>query len=323
MQLTLSRADCEKTSIIHQLDFISNLRKINMTTTIGIPAFNEEKNIAKIITKLRKISDSIIVCDDGSSDMTAEIAINLGATVIKHERNKGYGAAINSIFKKAREIDSEILVTFDADGQHKVEDIENVINPIKEDVADIVIGSRFLKNKNNVPNYRKLGIKVITKVTNASMKEELTDSQSGFRAYNKKVLAEISPSDMGMGISTEILIKASNKNLRLTEVPIEVLYEGDTSTHNPVSHGTSVLISTIKFTSIEHPLKFYGVPSIIFLSIGLIFTYLAIDFYVEVGRLSTNITIVGAGTSLIGVVLLITAILLYSLVNVVREKNPN
>jgi len=294
-----------------------------MTTTIGIPAFNEEKNIAKIITKLRKISDSIIVCDDGSSDMTAEIAINLGATVIKHERNKGYGAAINSIFKKAREIDSEILVTFDADGQHKVEDIENVINPIKEDVADIVIGSRFLKNKNNVPNYRKLGIKVITKVTNASMKEELTDSQSGFRAYNKKVLAEISPSDMGMGISTEILIKASNKNLRLTEVPIEVLYEGDTSTHNPVSHGTSVLISTIKFTSIEHPLKFYGVPSIIFLSIGLIFTYLAIDFYVEVGRLSTNITIVGAGTSLIGVVLLITAILLYSLVNVVREKNPN
>ena len=222
MQLTLSRADCEETSIIHQLDFISNLRKINMTTTIGIPAFNEEKNIAKIITKLRKISDSIIVCDDGSSDMTAEIAINLGATVIKHERNKGYGAAINSIFKKAREIDSEILVTFDADGQHKVEDIENVINPIKEDVADIVIGSRFLKNKNNVPNYRKLGIKVITKVTNASMKEELTDSQSGFRAYNKKVLAEISPSDMGMGISTEILIKASNKNLRLTEVPIEL-----------------------------------------------------------------------------------------------------
>ena len=124
-----------------------------------------------------------------------------------------------------------------------------------------------------------------------------------------------------MGISTEILIKASSKNLRITEVPIEILYNGDTSTHNPVSHGTSVLISTIKFTSIEHPLKFYGIPSIIFLSLGLIFTYMAVQFYVEIGRLNTNLTILGAGTILIGVVLLITGILLYSLVNVVRENN--
>mgnify|MGYP001190809929 CR=1 FL=1 len=292
-----------------------------MKLTIGIPAFNEERNIAKIITKLKKISDSIIVCDDGSSDMTADIVKNLGVELIKHNRNKGYGAAINSIFQKAKEINSEILVTFDADGQHRVEDIEKVVTPIKENIADLVIGSRFLEKENNVPNYRKIGIKVITKVTNASIKKDLTDSQSGFRAYSKKVLEEISPSEIGMGISTEILIKASNKNLRITEVPIKILYEGDTSTHNPVSHGTSVLISTIKFTSIEHPLKFYGIPSIIFLSIGLIFTYLAIDFYVEIGRLNTNITIVGAGTILIGIVLLITSILLYSLVNVVRENN--
>ena len=292
-----------------------------MKITIGIPAFNEEKNIAKIITKLKKVSDSIIVCDDGSSDMTAEIAKDLGVMVLKHERNKGYGAAINTIFQKAKEIDGEVLVTFDADGQHQIEDIKNIITPIQDDVADLVIGSRFLKKENNVPNYRKIGINVITKVTNASINQKLTDSQSGFRAYNKKVLQEISPSDIGMGISTEILIKASSKNLRITEVPIEILYNGDTSTHNPISHGTSVLISTIKFTSIEHPLKFYGIPSIIFLSLGLIFTYMAVQFYVEIGRLNTNLTILGAGTILIAVVLLITAILLYSLVNVVRENN--
>ena len=170
--------------------------------TIGIPAYNEENNIAAIITKLKKITNSIIVCDDGSSDMTAEI----------------------------------------------------------------------------------------------------------------------SPSEMGMDISTEILIKASSKDLKISEVPITILYPGNTSTHNPVSHGTSVLISTIKFTAIEHPLKFYGIPSLIFLVIGLIFTYSAIDFYVEFGRLSTNLSLIGASTVLIGVVLLITAILLYSLVNVVREK---
>ena len=108
--------------------------------------------------------------------------------------------------------------------------------------------------------------------------------------------------------------------MKISEVPITILYSGNTSTHNPVSHGTSVLISTIKFTSREHPLNFYGIPSLIFLIVGSIFTYYAIDFYIEFGRLNTNLTLVGAGTVLIGVVLLITSILLYSLVSVVREK---
>ena len=289
--------------------------------TIGIPAYNEEKNIASIITKLKKITDSIIVCDDGSSDMTSKISKNLGAVVISHKKNMGYGVAINSIFQKSKEMNSDLLVTFDADGQHRVEDIEKVIEPIKNNDADLVIGSRFLDKKSNVPNYRKIGIKVITQVTNASIKKKLTDSQSGFRAYNQRVLSQISPSDVGMGISTEILIKSSSKGLRITEVPITVLYEGDTSTHNPVSHGTSVLISTIKYTSIEHPLKFYGIPSIIFLIMGSTFTYLAIQFYSEVGRLNTNITLLAGATILIGIVLLISAILLFSLVSVVRDRH--
>ena len=295
----------------------SNILKI----TIGIPAYNEEKNIASIITKLKKITDSIIVCDDGSSDMTSDISKNLGAIVITHKKNMGYGVAINSIFQKAKELNVDLLVTFDADGQHRVEDIEKVVEPIKNNTADLVIGSRFLDKKSNVPNYRKIGIKVITKITNASIKKKLTDSQSGFRAYNKQVLSQISPSDIGMGISTEILIKSSSKGLRIMEVPVTILYSGDTSTHNPVSHGTSVLLSTIKFTSIEHPLKFYGIPSVIFLIIGGIFTTLAIQYYIDVGRLNSNLTLIGGGTVLIGIIFLICAILLYSLVSVVREKH--
>ena len=291
-----------------------------MKVTIGIPAYNEEKNIAKIITKLKKITDSIIVCDDGSSDMTSEIAKNLGVIVISHKKNMGYGAAIRTIFEKSAEIGSDILVTFDADGQHRVEDVSRVLRPLENSEADIVIGSRFLGKQSNVPNYRKLGIKVITQVTNSSIKTKLTDSQSGFRGYSKQVLSKISLSEVGMGISTEILIKASSKGLRITEVPITILYSGDTSTHNPVSHGTSVLFSTIKFTSIEHPLKFYGIPSVIFLTIGMIFTSLAVQYYVDVGRLNTDLTLIGAGTILVGIILLISAILLYSLVSVVREK---
>ena len=291
-----------------------------MKITIGIPAYNEEKNIAKIIIKLKKITDSIIVCDDGSSDMTSEIAKNLGVIVISHKKNMGYGAAIRTIFEKSAEIGSDILVTFDADGQHRIEDVSRVLHPLENSEADIVIGSRFLGKQSNVPNYRKLGIKVITQVTNSSIKTKLTDSQSGFRAYSKQVLSKISLSEVGMGISTEILIKASSKGLRITEVPITILYSGDTSTHNPVSHGTSVLFSTIKFTSIEHPLKFYGIPSVIFLTIGVIFTSLAVQYYVDIGRLNTDLTLIGAGTILVGIILLISAILLYSLVSVVREK---
>ena len=291
-----------------------------MNIMIGIPAYNEEKNIASIITKLKKITDSIIVCDDGSSDMTSEISKNLGAVVISHKKNMGYGAAIRTIFQKSVELDSDILVTFDADGQHRIDDVSKILQPLENNEADIVIGSRFLDNESKVPNYRKIGIKVITQVTNASLKKKLTDSQSGFRAYNKQALTQISPSEMGMGISTEILIKASNKGLRIAEIPITILYHDDASTHNPVSHGTSVLVSTIKFTSIEHPLKFYGIPSIIFLIIGSAFTYSAIQYYVEIGRLNTNLTVIGAGAILIGLVLLISAILLYSIVNVVREK---
>ena len=135
------------------------------------------------------------------------------------------------------------------------------------------------------------------------------------------MLNELNPSELGMGISTEILIKASAINLRISEVPIKIIYKGDTSTHNPVSHGSSVILSTIKYTSIEHPLKFYGIPSMILFIIGISFTYLSAEYYAEIGRLNTNLTIIAASTVLIAVVLLITSILLYSLVSVVREKN--
>jgi len=289
---------------------------------IGIPAFNEEKNIAGIISKLKRTTKDIIVCNDGSTDLTAEIAEEMGAIVINHEKNLGYGGAIRSIFLKAKDLNGDVLVTFDADGQHRIEDVDKVINPILEGQSDIVIGSRFLDdNEKEVPQYRKVGIKVITKITNATIKKDLTDSQSGFRAYSKQVLNEIRPSESGMGVSTEILIKASSKNLKISEVPIKILYGENSSTHNPVVHGSSVIFSTIKFTSIEHPLKFYGIPSMIFMIIGFSFTYLAVQYYAEIGRLNPNLTILAAGTVLIGIILLISAILLYSLVSVVRENN--
>jgi len=214
----------------------------------------------------------------------------------------------------------ECLVTFDADGQHRIEDISKTIQPIKEKKADIVIGSRFLESKVVIPKYRKIGIKVITNLTNSLTGEKISDSQSGFRAYNNYALNSIILSDSGMGISTEILIKASKKEMKIIEVPIIVNYEGNTSTHNPISHASSVILSTVKFVAIQRPLTFYGIPGIIFLLIGLFFIGWTVQLYVEDGGIITNITIIGIGCVLVGIILLVTATILYSIIILIKEK---
>jgi glycosyltransferase involved in cell wall biosynthesis len=288
---------------------------------VGIPAYNEQNNLAKIIEQIKKITPSIIVCDDASTDDTNQIAKSLGVNLITHSKNTGYGSAIKDIFTKAREIDSDILVTMDADGQHRIEDLEKILKPVQSDTVDVCIGSRFLENNvENVPNYRKVGIKVLTKLTNVSLKESITDSQSGFRAYGKKAISEIIPTESGMGISNEILLKAAGMNLRIGEVPIIILYSGNTSTHNPVSHGTSVFVSTLKFISIEHPLQFFVIPGLIFLGIGLSFVLWALQLFSESGLLVTNITLLGIACLIFGAILIANGINLFSITHLIREK---
>ena len=292
-----------------------------MKITVGIPAYNEEENIAKIISQLKDITSSIIVCDDHSTDNTNKIAKSLGVDVVTHSKNMGYGSAIKSIFAKAKEIDSDVLVTMDADGQHRIEDLKKILEPILSGTVDVCIGSRFLgKNVENVPSYRKVGIKVLTKLTNVSLKEAITDSQSGFRAYAKKAISEIIPTDSGMAISNEILLKASSLNLRIGEVPIVVLYDGDTSTHNPVSHGTSVFVSTLKFIAIEHPLRFFVLPGVLILLLGLSFVLWALQLFSDSGVLVTNITLIGIACLIFGAILIVNGINLFSITHLLSEK---
>jgi len=287
---------------------------------IGIPAFNEEENIAKIIVKLKKKYDHVIVCDDGSSDLTKEIALSLGVIVVSHSSNLGYGAAIKTIFNEAKKIEGDVLVTFDADGQHQISEIDSVLKPIIENNADIVIGSRFLGTTKDLPKYRKIGIKTITSLTNTLTGSNITDSQSGFRAYSKKVLNEITPTESGMGISTEILIKSAKKEMRMTEIPITISYEGNTHSQEAVSHGTSVVMSTIKHVAIERPLLYYGVTGLCFIIIGLVFGGWTIQIFSEERILPPGIALIGIGGVILGTILLITATILYSIVNVIREK---
>jgi len=288
---------------------------------VGLPAYNEEKNIASIVSVLQELDYSVIVCNDGSSDQTGKIAEKMGAIVVNHQKNRGYGAAIKSLFDKAKEMDSDILITFDADGQHNVSEIKDVLAPLISKKVDIVIGSRFLgEGEDKIPKYRKFGIKVITKISSLSHDLDIKDAQSGFRGYNKKALNEINPTENGMGVSTEILIKASKKDLKIIEIPIIINYEGNTSTHNPASHGISVILSTMKFTALDHPLKFYGIPGVVLLVIGLFFIVWTLHEFSLHRTIITNIALIAVGTTMLGTIFLLTSIILYSMVTLIREQ---
>lgn len=287
---------------------------------IGIPAYNEEKNIGPLILKLNKKYQDILVCNDGSTDLTGEIASSLGAMVTTHERNQGYGAAIKTIFEEAKKNDVDVLITFDGDGQHDIADIESMIDTMRKNQADIVIGSRFLSQNKEIPKYRKIGIKTITGLTNYITNSKITDSQSGFRAYSKNSLNKIFPTETGMGISTEILIKAAKNQIKITEIPISISYENNKHSQEPISHGASVIISTIKHVAIDRPLLYYGVTGLVFLVLGLIFGAWTFQIYADEGIIMTSIGLMGVGGVILGTILLISATILFSIVNLIGKK---
>jgi len=287
----------------------------------AIPAVDEEKTIAKVVIKSMRHVDRVFVCDDGSKDMTGEIAKALGAEVIRHERNMGYGSALASLFRRAREIGADVMVTLDADMQHNPEDIPRLVKPVLDGEADIVIGSRLLEKRGNeIPKGRRFGIKVITRLADAASYKELTDAQSGFRAYSRKAIEMITPTELGMGSSTEILLKAKEKGLRIKEIPIKVNYDVEKpSTHNPLYHGIDVILSTVKHMSIRHPLLFYGIPGAIALLTAIAFWVWTLQIFAATRQVVTNIALVAIGATIVGLMLLTTAVILWVIVSLIRE----
>jgi glycosyltransferase involved in cell wall biosynthesis len=289
---------------------------------ICIPAFNEANSIANIITKSRQYGGEVIVYDDGSRDDTYEVATSAGASVIRNSENKGYGVAIRSLFQVAKEKDADIMVTLDSDGQHDPEQIPELIEPLKQGY-DLVIGSRYLRNddKVKVPRLRSFGIRTITKLTQSASYKGITDSQSGFRAYNKNALSSINLFADGMSVSTEILLRAGEKKLSIIEVPITINYDlKDTSTHNPISHGISVLYSVLQYLSLRHPLAFYGLPGIALLGVAALFLRNALHLFSTTGFVSTNMILISIGIAVVGVILLATGAIVYTLVALLKGR---
>jgi glycosyltransferase involved in cell wall biosynthesis len=303
-----------ETQII-EIDALSNSRP---RVVVGIPAFNEEQTIARVVLEALKFANKVIVCDDGSTDYTAKIAQSLGADVVQHVKNGGYGSSIKSLFERAHELNADIFVTLDADGQHEPREIPVVIKPIIDGEADVVIGSRFVTKDGTaeMPLYRQFGAKLITKMVNGSAKNGVTDSQSGFRAYSHKALDRLNFFEDGMGASVEILLKASKSDLRIVEVPSTCKYNtssGGTSSEDPVTHGIGVMWSLIRLIVEERPLVMLGIPSIVFLLAGVGFGVWLMQNYAMTNIIETNIALASIAFILIGFFMLSTAITLYAI----------
>lgn len=287
---------------------------------VGIPACNEEASIAKVIVLAGQFADKIVVCDDGSKDLTGKIARRLGAEVIVHERNRGYGAALRTLFDRAREMDADVLVTLDGDGQHDPTFIPQLVSSIQAG-ADVAIGSRLVGSAGSTGSaQRKLGVRIISKATDISTDQGIKDSQSGFRAYGKRAIAELRPAEMGMGASVEILVKSTQLGLRVTEVPVDIEYGTRAARMNPLVHGADVLASLIKHLSLRHPLLFYGGIGACMLLVGILFGVWTLILYAEEGRVVTNLALISLSTLLLGVFSVFTGIILFTVVTAVRGR---
>lgn len=212
----------------------------------AIPCFNTGPFITDVVSKARKYVDQVIVIDDGSHDGTAEVARAAGALVINHSTNRGYGETIKSCFEAAKANAADVLVIIDGDGQHKPDEIPQFLAPVLRGEADLIIGSRFLTNEHNMPRYRRFGIGVITFLWNFGSKVKVSDAQSGFRAYGKKIFKNLPLSEKGMSISIETLEKARRKGAIIKEVPISCFYVPSTLNLNAIRHGISVALSVVR-----------------------------------------------------------------------------
>ncbi len=239
------------------------------TIVAGIPVFNEEKTIAKVAIRASRHVDRVAVIDDGSTDDTAMIAERLGLVLLRHDRNRGKGLAVRTCLRWARGVGADVLVTLDGDGQHDPDDIPRVLRPVLEGRADIVIGSRAGR-PSSMSRSRRVAQRSLDRIVNVKSNGVIVDSQSGFRAYSKKAIEAVEVTEPGLGVDSEILMKASRRGLIIAEVPVAMRYDVEHGSKvSPLVHFSDVVSTVAREVFARRPLRFLGIPGIILTGYGL------------------------------------------------------
>ena len=250
-------------------------------TLVLIPCFNEEMTIGSIVLKTKRYVDTVLVVDDGSSDSTAQIAKEAGAVVLSHSGNKGKSAAIKTGFNYATQNGFDYIITLDGDGQHNPDEIPMMLSEMENNGHDIVIGTRFGPST-EMPGWRKVGKRLLDYLTSYGAGGRLTDSQSGFRGFNKKAVQCLTPRLDGEGFSVESeqLMKAHDLGLHVGDARVACKYNGlETSTKGPTSHGVSVVTYVLQTVAEKHPLLFISLPGFVSVLVGIFFGIRTLQIY--------------------------------------------
>ncbi|MFC1927476.1 glycosyltransferase family 2 protein [Chloroflexota bacterium] len=278
----------------------------------GIAAYNEARYVGSIVLQARQYVDEVIVVDDGSTDNTSGVAELAGATVVRHPKNRGKGAAIQTILAEARKRNPDVLVLLDADAQHDPDEIPTLIKPISEG-SDLVIGSREAQ-EGKTPRYRRIGKEVIFRSSRLASGTNVYDSESGFRALSPKAINELELKANGFAVESEMITLAADRNLKITEVPISNIYTKDGSTLHPIRHGIDVLSRIIVMISERRPLFVFGVTGGVLLVIGLVFGFRVINVASATGQLAIGSAVLTALFIIAGILSVFTGIILNALV---------
>ena len=228
-----------------------DMEREEFLVSVVIPVFNEEVTIGDIVTRTKKtlekmgVSYEVLVVDDGSVDKSAYIAQELKARVLR-DAHQGKGYSLRSGFRQTR---GELVVTLDADGSHKPEEIPLVLRYIRENRADFVIGSRFFNseaNKTKIPRLNRIGNGLFNDMIGVLTGVKVSDSQSGFRAIRSSLIKRMKLSSRGYEVESEMLVKALRKGARVAETPISFDQRTvGTSKLDPIKDGARILYAII------------------------------------------------------------------------------
>ena len=289
---------------------------------LGIPAYNEELSIGSVLHKSKKVEevDDILVVDDGSEDETSEIAKDYGVDVVRHQNNAGKGAAIQTIMDHAREEDYDYLVLMDGDGQHNPYEIPNVLSPLVNPGADMVVGARW-GELTEMPFYRKIGKNVLDYLTPGGDKAK--DTQSGFRALNRKAIDELNLNEHDFTVESEMVVEADESDLEIKSARISCRYDDvdNASTEGPIAHGMNVMKKIVRLTIERRPLIYLGLPGVIFFLGGIISGLMVLRFHAQHQAISIGWGMLTLVLVLMGSVFVTSGFILNELRQLVNRKS--